>query len=54
MHEEKGKRKAWIYSRNSCVDNKPAERDFEVIVDYRLSVSHVKQIQRRKILYWEV
>lgn len=41
--KEKG-RKAWVYSRNSHVDSRPAKRDFEVIVDYRLNVSHIKQI----------
>lgn len=37
----KGK-KAWLYSKNNYVDRRPAEGDFEVIVDYKLNVSHVK------------
>lgn len=44
MKKKKRGRKAWVYSRNSCVDIRPAEGDFEVIVSYRLNVSHVKQI----------
>lgn len=30
------------YSRNNCVDRRPAKGDFEVIVDYKLNVNHVK------------
>lgn len=41
MKSNKG-RKAWLYSRNSCVDRRPAKGDFEVVVGYKLNVSHVK------------
>lgn len=44
MKKKKKGRKAWVHSRHSCVDSRPAGEDFEVIVDYRLNVSCVKQI----------
>lgn len=42
MKKRNKRRKAWLYSRNSSVDRRPAEGDFEVTVNYELNVSHVK------------
>lgn len=42
MKKRRKGRRAWLYGRKSYVDRIPGEGDFEVRVDYKLNVSHVK------------